>query len=126
MRFFPESKVRGSVTVVMAASVFAAGVAALAVLVVVMAAMNVGVILKNVVYEGGCAGGTQGTTRSTEIYLSIRGADLTVGQKKKCGEEAKREIMGWKERRPRGKIGCANGFDSHAGKNIHVEDGIGL
>ena len=40
----------------MAASVFAAGVAALTVLVVVMAAANVGVILKNVVYEGGCAG----------------------------------------------------------------------
>ena len=40
----------------MTASVFAAGVAALAVLVVVVAAMNVGVILKNVVYEGGCAG----------------------------------------------------------------------
>ena len=38
------------------ASVFAAGVAALALLVVVMAATNVGVILKNVVYEGGCAG----------------------------------------------------------------------
>ena len=66
----------------MAASVFAAGVAAFAVLVVVMAATNVGVILKNVVYEGGCNGGTQGTTRSTEIYLSIRGADLTVGQKR--------------------------------------------
>ena len=126
MRFFPESEVQGSVAAVVAASVFAAGVAALAVLVVVMAATNVGVILKNVVYEGGCAGGTQGTTRSTEIYLSIREADLTVGQKKKCGEEAKREIMGWKERRPRGKIGCENGFDSHAGKNIHVEDGTGL
>ena len=126
MRFLtPERKVRGSVAAVMAASVFAAGVAALAVLVVVVAATNVGVILKNIVYEGGCAD-TQGTTRSTEIYLSIREADLTVGQKKKCGEEAKREIMGWKERRPRGKIGCANGFDSHAGKNIHVEDGIGL
>ena len=53
---FPESNVRGSVAAVMAASVFAAGVAALAVLVVVMAATNVGVILKNVVYEGGCAG----------------------------------------------------------------------
>lgn len=67
---------------VMAASVFVAGVAALAVLVVVVAAMNVGVILKNVVYEGGCNGGTQGTTRSTEIYLSIREADLTVGKKR--------------------------------------------
>ena len=68
----------------MAASVFAAGVAAFAVLVVVvvMAATNVGVILKNVVYEGGCNGGTQGTTRSTETYLSIREADLTVGQKR--------------------------------------------
>lgn len=54
-------------------------------------------ILKNVVYEGGCNGGTQGTTRSTEIYLSIREDDLTVEQKKKCGEEEKREIMGWKE-----------------------------
>jgi len=96
MRFFPGVKVRGSVAVVMAASVFAAGVAALVVLMVVVAAANVGVILKNIVYEGGCAG-TQGTTRSTEIYLSIREADLTVGQKKKCGEEAKREIMGWKE-----------------------------
>ena len=69
---------------------------------------------------------TQGTTCSTEIYLSIREADLTVGQKKKCGEEAKREIMGWKERRPRGKIGCENGFGSYVGKNIHIEDGIGL
>ena len=49
-----------------------------------------------------------------------------VCAKKECVEEAKREIMGWKERRPRGKIGCANGFDSHAGKNIHIEDGIGL
>ena len=68
---FPGVKVQGSVTAVMAASVFAAGVAAFAVLVVVMAAANVGVILKNVVYEGGCNGGTQGTTRSTEIYLSI-------------------------------------------------------
>lgn len=57
--FFPESNVRGSVAAVMAASVFAAGVAALAVLVVVVAATNVGVILKNVVYEGGCNGGTQ-------------------------------------------------------------------
>lgn len=66
----------------MAASVFAAGVAAFAVFVVVMAATNVGVILKNIVYEGGCAGGTQGTTRSTEIYLSIREADLTVGKKR--------------------------------------------
>lgn len=56
---------------VMAASVFAAGVAAFAVLVVVVAATNVGVILKNVVYEGGCNAGTQGTTRSTEIHLSI-------------------------------------------------------
>lgn len=65
----------------MPAAVVAAGVAALAVLVVVVAAMNVGVILKNIVYEGGCAG-TQGTTRSTEIYLSIREADLTVGQKR--------------------------------------------
>lgn len=83
MRFFnPESKVRGSVAAVMTASVFAAGVAALAVLVVVMAAANVGVILKNIVYEGSCNGGTQGTTRSTEIYLSIREADLTVGQKR--------------------------------------------
>ena len=54
MRFFPGVKVRGSVAAVMAASVFAAGMAALAVL--VMAAANVGVILKNVVYEGGCAG----------------------------------------------------------------------
>ena len=53
---FPESNVRGSVAAVMAASVFAAGVAALAVLVVMMTATNVGVILKNVVYEGGCAG----------------------------------------------------------------------
>lgn len=44
MRFFPESNVRGSVAAVMAASVFAAGVAALAVLVVVVAATNVGVI----------------------------------------------------------------------------------
>ena len=88
----------------MVASVFAAGVAALVVLVVVMAAANVGVILKNVVYEGGCNGGTQGTTRSTEIYLSIREADLTVGQKKKCGEEAKREIMGWKEKESIGKV----------------------
>ena len=78
---FPGVKVRGLVAAVMAASVFAAGVAALAVLVVVMAATNVGVILKNVVYEGGCNGGTQGTTRSTEIYLSIREADLTVGKK---------------------------------------------
>lgn len=43
----------------MAASVFAAGVAVLAVLMVVVAATNVGVILKNVVYEGGCNGGTQ-------------------------------------------------------------------
>ena len=42
--FFPESKVRGSVAAVMTASVFAAGVAALAVLMVVVAAMNVGVI----------------------------------------------------------------------------------
>ena len=41
---FPESNVRGSVAAVMAASVFAAGVAALAVLVVVVAATNVGVI----------------------------------------------------------------------------------
>ena len=83
MRFFnPERKIWGSVAAVMAASVFAAGVAALAVLVVVVAATNVGVILKNVVYEGGCNGGTQGTTRSTEIYLSIREADLTVGQKR--------------------------------------------
>ena len=49
-----------------------------------------------------------------------------VCEKKECGEEAKHEIMGWKERRPRGKIDCANGFDSHAGKNIHIEDGIGL
>lgn len=57
--FFPESNVRGSVAAVMAASVFATGVAALAVLVVVVAATNVGVILKNVVYEGGCNGGTQ-------------------------------------------------------------------
>ena len=56
---FPGVKVQGSVTAVMAASVFAAGVAAFAVLVVVMAAANVGVILKNVVYEGGCNGGTQ-------------------------------------------------------------------
>lgn len=54
MRFFPGVKVRGSVAAVVAASVFAAGMAALAV--VVMAAANVGVILKNVVYEGGCAG----------------------------------------------------------------------
>lgn len=53
---FPESNVRGSVAAVMAASVLAAGVAALAVPVVVVAATNVGVILKNVVYEGGCAG----------------------------------------------------------------------
>lgn len=83
MRFSnPERKIRGSVAAVMAASVFAAGVAAFAVLVVVVAATNVGVILKNVVYEGGCNGGTQGTTRSTEIYLSIRGADLTVEQKR--------------------------------------------
>ena len=67
---------------VMAASVFAVGVTALAVLVVVVAATNVGVILKNVVYEGGCNGGTQGTTRSIEIHLSIREADLTVGQKR--------------------------------------------
>ena len=60
MRFFnPERKVRGSVAAVMAASVFVAGVAALAVLMVVVAAMNVGVILKNVVYEGGWNGGTQ-------------------------------------------------------------------
>ena len=59
MRFFPGVKVRGSVAAVVAASVFAAGVAALTVLVVVMAAANVGVILKNVVYEGGCNGGTQ-------------------------------------------------------------------
>lgn len=66
----------------MAASVLAAGVGAFAVLVVVVAATNVGVILKNVVYEGGCNGGTQGTTRSTEIHLSIRGADLTVEQKR--------------------------------------------
>mgnify|MGYP000109707630 FL=1 len=66
----------------MAVSVFVASVAALAVLMVVVAAMNVGVILKNVVYEGGGNGGTQGTTRSTEIYLSIREADLTVGQKR--------------------------------------------
>ena len=44
MRFFPESNVRGSVAAVMAASVFAAGVAALAVLVVVVAATYVGVI----------------------------------------------------------------------------------
>lgn len=83
MRIFnPERKIRGSVAAVMAASVFAAGVAVLAVLVVVVAATNVGVILKNVVYEGGCNGGTQGTTRSTEIYLSIHGADLIVGQKR--------------------------------------------
>ena len=44
MRFFPGVKVQGSVAAVMAASVFVAGVAALAVLVVVMAATNVGVI----------------------------------------------------------------------------------
>ena len=44
MRFFPGVKVRGSVAAVMAASVFAAGVAALAVLMAVVAAMNVGVI----------------------------------------------------------------------------------
>ena len=46
--------------------------------------------------------------------------------KKECGEEEKREIMGWKERKPRGKIGCENGFGSYVGKNIHIEDGIGL
>ncbi len=44
MHFFPGVKVWGSVAVVMAASVFAAGVAAPALLVVVVAAMNVGVI----------------------------------------------------------------------------------
>ncbi len=59
MRFFPESEVQGSAAAVMTAFVFAAGVAALALLVVVMAATNVGVILKNIVYEGGCNGGTQ-------------------------------------------------------------------
>ena len=58
-------------------------------------------------------------------YISLRPM-VFVCAKKECVEEAKREIMGWKERRPRGKIGCANGFDSHAGKNIHIEDGRGL
>ena len=52
---FPESNVRDSVAAVMAASVLAAGVA-LALLILMMTATNVGVILKNVVYEGGCAG----------------------------------------------------------------------
>ena len=58
-------------------------------------------------------------------YISLRPMVFCV-RKKECGEEAKREIRGWKERRLRGKIGCVNGFDSHAGKNIHIEDGIGL
>lgn len=64
--FFQEPKPGASVAAVMAASVFAADVAALAVLMVVVAAMNVRVILKNVVYEGGCNGGTQGIGAMSE------------------------------------------------------------
>ena len=77
--FSPESK--SGLGSLMAASVFAVGVAALAVLVVVvvMAATNVGVSQEHR-HEGGCNGGTRGTTRSTEIYLHPRD-DLTVGQK---------------------------------------------
>jgi len=78
MRFFSRSQSPGLSGSVMAASVFAAGVAALAVLVVVVAAMNVGVILKNVVYEGGCNGGTQGIGAMSEGRPAVEVADILI------------------------------------------------
>ena len=76
----------------MAASVFAAGVAALAVLVVVVAATNVGVILKNVVYEGGCAGilchGSKGSSCPDQTAKALAQAKVVITGEgcANCGE----------------------------------------